>query len=255
MKSPSYYVQSLELDIEPNISDIDFGAASLEFEVDDSPEYDDEISALKFETGLELELQCYPNPVQDSEKESEETVGTIDTEVLVLVEGKKEEFEEHIITWEEEGYREIDWDLRYHIESGYITEVLSPMSSIVDNSFRGVLPGFAFTEPPSTESDELPVERTEFLRQYLSQNIREELVNYLDSLDLEYSSEEVEVVVNEIDEIEVDIPEGLENEYDQEEVQDLISRVFTRTVREEAGENIELLSVDVVNVESEEIAD
>lgn len=246
MKAPEYYIQGIELDLEPNLTDVEFGAVSLDFEVDDTPEYDDDLQCLKFESGIELELQCYPNPLHDSNKEAEEKIGNVESKILVVVEGAEEEFAEFISTWEEEGYRETEWDFRYHIESGYISEVFAPISSLIENSFRGVLPGLAFTEPPTSDQSELPVERTEFLRQYLQKNIQEELINYFQEvLDVEIDEEDIQIQVNTLGDIEVGIADELSGEYEQENINQIISEVFARVVREEADEEIESISIEL----------
>lgn len=252
MKSPRYYVQNLELDIEPNLTDIDFGKSNLTFEVDDSPEYDSDLGGLKFESGIELELECFPNPMHESNKDLEEEIGNIEVDIIVIIEGAKQEFEQHVSTWEEEGYRETDWDFRYHIESGIITEVFSPISNVVKNSFRGVLPGLAFTDPPSTDDDELPVERSEFLRQYLEENIRDEVVEYLsETVEMEFDIDEIEIHAESLKSLELHIPEELESEYDDQEIHNIVSSVFSRIVEEEAGEDIGSVSVEATEIDAD----
>lgn len=153
MKSPQYFVQEVELSIDPNIEDLDFGGAALDCEVDDTPIYNEELGALEFETRVVLDFLRYEGDLRDSRGGSDEQIGEATAEVKIIIKGDESEFQNYMRTWEEEGYRDVNWDFRYLVESGYLTEVIAPLGHIVDDSFRGVLPGLAFTESPDLESE------------------------------------------------------------------------------------------------------
>jgi len=253
MKSPQYYVQSLELELDPNLNDIDFGGSSLDFEVDDSPEYRKKDDELLFEANLGLEFNCYPASFHDTTRDTEDEVGSADIEVLVVLEGDEKEFEDYVSVWNEDGYRAVDWDFRYHIESGFITDVFSPIADVVDNSFRGVLPGLAFTEPPTSEPEGLSIERTEFLRQYLAENIKLELMEYISKVsESEFSEEDVRVTITEqMNDVKVEWPDEIEDEYEEDVANQIISSVFQRIIQEEVEEDIAISSVEIISIDEE----
>ena len=76
MKSPKYHVQEVNLEIHPNLEDVDIGRSALDFEVDEVPEYNQNLSALEFETELHLEFLCYEDTVRHC-RAQHSTEGTV----------------------------------------------------------------------------------------------------------------------------------------------------------------------------------
>ncbi|MCD2205295.1 hypothetical protein [Halobacterium sp. KA-6] len=203
MKSTEFYIQELELSLEPNVEDVDVGGIEIEFEVVNDPKYDEETQSLQSVFEITLDLKRYGSPLGDTppvSDEEENEVGEIVTEVIAAIEGSEEEFEEYISTWESDGYRSLPWEFRFHVESALISEVLSPVSGLVENSFRGILPMISLSEPPQTEQNEL---------EEIDDDLEEELTDKL--------SETVEEVLEGTEYDIGDIVGQLEEEEDEED--------------------------------------
>ncbi|WP_332898757.1 hypothetical protein [Haladaptatus sp. CMSO5] len=176
MKLAEYYIKELNLSIEPNFQGLDYGGISIDFEVSDNPQYDSEVGKLIVEYSLECSLTCYSTPHYESNREDEEEIGNVDVEVVTTVNGDEEEFEDALQIWKEDGYTSVPWEFRYHLESGFLSEVLSPISSLVDNSFRGVIPSLTFTNPPKDEKlldIDMDEWKRRFIKEFLEENIWE----------------------------------------------------------------------------------
>jgi hypothetical protein len=238
MKSPRYYVQEAEISIDPNFKDIDIGGASLEFEVDDSPQYDEDLGALVFETEINLDLFCYDDDLGETRAESGEDIGEVETEVKIVIEGNEAEFQKYLATWEDEGYREVDWDFRHHLESGYLTEVISPIGHLVDDSFRGVLPGLVFTEPPAIES-KMSDEDEDEINDIVEKEIKRRVLDYLEEgVSADVPEEDASINVDVLSAV-INIHLGEhEKELDRENV-DEISDIASETMTEEVTEYLD----------------
>lgn len=156
MKSTQFYIQELELEHEPNMDDVTLGFVEVEFEVLGQPEYLEDPGHLQSQFAIHFDLLSLDETGSDQTEQT--NVGQIDVEFLSVIKGTLDEFEDYLQTWKEEEYRAVDWDLRYHIESGLMTEVISPVASLIDNSFRGILPQMTLTEPPNQQSIHLGAE-------------------------------------------------------------------------------------------------
>jgi len=238
MKSPSYHVQEVDLTIDPNLEDIDIGRSALDFEVDEAPQYNQKLEVLEVETEINLDFRCYDDDLGESRGESDDQVGEAKVEVKVVIDGDESEFQDYLRTWEEEGYRNVDWDFRYHIESGYLTEVISPLAHLVDDSFRGVLPGVAFTDPPELTSG-ISEEKVDLINNEIEKQIHSLILDHLrENIEEEISEEEV-VVEADIKQSSVGIYVGeYEDQLDDEEVGDLAERV-TKSTKEVISEAID----------------
>ncbi|MFC7070643.1 hypothetical protein ACFQL9_13395 [Halobaculum lipolyticum] len=160
MKSPEYYIADLELKHEPNTDDVTIGGVDVEFEVLGEPEYVEEEEALKARFGFQIDMVHFEENDGDDEPE-QKADGSIDSEVLCYIEGDENEFSEHIDVWIEDGYRSVDWDFRFLIESGFMSGVISRISALVENSFRGILPQMSLTQPPQDGYSEFTIDSEE----------------------------------------------------------------------------------------------
>ena len=151
MKASKFYIQELELEHDPDPSELGLGQVEVEFEVLGPPTYDEETGRLHSEFALDISLSAFP--MEGEESEEPEDRGRIEVDLLNSIEGDEEEFEEHVETWEEEGYDSVDFSFRYHLESALMSDVISPISGLIKDSFRGVLPHMTLSSPPESQSE------------------------------------------------------------------------------------------------------
>jgi len=158
MKTTNLLVKDVDLSIDPDLEDRHFGWVDIEFRVIGDPEYSEELGALTAEFGLDLELNILPSPLANDIDE-QENVGDIEVEVISITEGEESEFEEYITQWKEENYRSLPFIFRYHIESAFMSDIMSPLANLLNNVFRGVVPQVTFTEsPPDIEEEDYEIE-------------------------------------------------------------------------------------------------
>lgn len=221
MKTTSLLINDLDLSVEPDFEDSHFGWVDIEFRVIGDPEYLDELGALTAEFGLDIDLNTLPNPLVNDIDEQEK-VGEIEVEVVSVIEGEKDEFEEYIAQWKEENYRSLPFNFRYHIESAFMTEVMSPLANLLNNTFRGIVPQVTFTEnPPDVEEenyeinidDNLSDEKMEKMQSKIEE-VRNEISSDADDL-----TEEIEELTGESLSLELKTEFAFSREDDDEEEQ------------------------------------
>lgn len=149
MQATRYQVTDVDLsltDTDPyNIED---GAVGVEFTPGSEPTYDAELSALIGTAILEIELYRHDGsgrPTPETGHDPDAKLGEISATFRLIVPGDEEELEAIASTWRDEGYLALSEEIRFHLESGIGTEIMNPLSDLVDNSFRGLLPHTRFT--------------------------------------------------------------------------------------------------------------
>jgi hypothetical protein len=158
MKTTELIIADLDLSVEENLTDRHFGWIDIEFRVIGDPEYIEEKGLFTAEFGLDIELYTLPNPLVNDIEEQEE-IGDIEIEVISVIEGEEQEFEGYINQWKSEEYRSLPFNFRYHIESAFMTEVMSPLANLLDNTFRGIVPQVTFTEnTPDIEGENYEID-------------------------------------------------------------------------------------------------
>jgi hypothetical protein len=218
--------------------------------VEDTPTYDEEYNGLIFESEIGLTLNCYQPPFHQTRDSEDEEVGNANVELLIYIEGDEDEFQEYIEVWEEKGYRSLDWNLRFYIESGIVTEIFGPIGGLVDNSYRGILPGISFTEPPESEPEELPVELSEFTQRYLAENIERKIIEFVSEIEeYDFGTDDIHVDVDEtVTDINIHLPEDIGDEFMEEHndiITEIIEEMVSHVVEDELDESVEITSIEV----------
>jgi hypothetical protein len=144
---PEYYIESLDLNANPEPSETTVGHVTVEFEMH-SPELFDEPEG--FASQLELSLELFEGEWTNDDKKE---FGNVDVEGIVFVEGSRDSLDTFHSQWTEGSYTDMDGEFIDHIESGILPKLLVPVANLVNNSFDGVLPRMRFT-PPDAEEDE-----------------------------------------------------------------------------------------------------
>jgi hypothetical protein len=198
MKTTELLVQNLDLSIDPSLEDRHFGWVDIEFRVIGDPEYLNELGVLKSEFGLEIDLKKLPNPLIN-EIEEEQKVGEIEIEAIAIIEGEEDEFEDYITQWKEDNYRSLPFMFRYHIESTFVSEIMAPLSSLLNNTFRGIVPQVTFTEnPPDIEGENYDLNlRGIDLEEENQERLQQEIEGYHEEVDSARDSliEEIEEII------------------------------------------------------------
>jgi len=240
MKSSEVYISDLDLSHEPNLSEIEQGSVSLEFEVIGNPVYDEDIDRLCGDFRISISMEENKSVKNETQKE----VGSVDVEVTATLPGEREELESYIQIWEEEGYHHLPKEVRYQIESSFTTRVFSPISGLIENSFRGILPGVMF----SGEKIEINKEIKEKIESDIEENVKS-----IDSLtDIDF---DIDVDIGEFwrDSLEIHTDDELkeiisENEELSDEINDIVSRILSENSPDKVSEVIaDDLNVTVEN--------
>lgn len=145
MKPPEYYIQSVEITSSPNFGDIKQYGASFNVSLD-KPEYSDEHQGLL--TDYDIDIKLYDmDEIEDPPDEIDDSMAEviIEAETTIFIEGEEDEFREILQSVDEELELELEEpDFIRHLESGVISKILAPLSALVDNSARGILPEISF---------------------------------------------------------------------------------------------------------------
>lgn len=160
---PQYYVRNLELSIESEVGEVVWGNVAVELDMSNPAieNKDDDTAEISCECNIHLDLYQFVGSNDDEDDDSTtedddsttEDVGEVDIEAWIVVEGKQEQLEEQIEIWTDEGYYETDENFRMVLESEILSDVLSPVSAIIDNSFKGIIPRIEFEESDHTDSE------------------------------------------------------------------------------------------------------
>lgn len=157
MKATRYQVTSVDLSLDnPDLSDIEDGAVKVDFQAGSEPEYDDELDALVGAATLNIDLYSHDGmgrPPQGTIGDPDAKLGDISVTFRIILEGNSDTLTTIVTTWQENGYTALDSDTRFHLESGIGTEIMNPLSDLIDSSFRGLLPHTRFTQGTLDESD------------------------------------------------------------------------------------------------------
>ena len=220
MKTTDLLIQDVDLSIDPDLEDRHFGWVDIEFRVIGDPEYLDDIGALAAEFGLDVDLNLLPNPLVN-EVEEQEKVGEIEIEVISIIEGDEDEFEEYISQWKEENYRSLPFMFRYHIESAFMSDVMSTLANLLNNVYRGVLPQVTFTEsPPDIEEEQYEVEIGGFdIDEEDHEELQEKIEQFLDDIEPEREEfvKDMEDIVGESLSLDVSTELTIEEEEEERE--------------------------------------
>lgn len=151
MNATRYQVTSVDLNLnEPNLADIEDGAVKVDFQPGSEPEFDEELGALVGRATLDIELYSHDGvgrPPQGTVGDPDARLGDISVTFRIILEEEEDddEIEDIVATWRDDGYLDLDSDTRFHLESGIGTEIMNPLSDLIDSSFRGLLPHTRFT--------------------------------------------------------------------------------------------------------------
>jgi hypothetical protein len=235
MKNPEFYITEVDLSLDVEPGEIYFGITEYELEIDEEPKFTKEKRELETEFTLSGVLNKYPRPIQDT-NQNEEEVGDFEVEAIITVHGDETEFEDYLEVWKDEGYKSLPGDFRYHIESGFMTEVLSPIAGLVDNSFRGILPGLRFTGTLEEER-RAEIDLEDRKKEFLEYAIERELIGILNGgLEIEVESmESTEVMISEDEKgvIEINLGSDIKEKIEEnEEIQDRVQKATSEIVTE-----------------------
>jgi len=149
MQATRYQVTDVDLSLtDSNPYNIEDGAVGVEFTPGSKPTYNSELDALIGTATLEIELYRHDGsgrPTPETSQDPDAKLGEISATFRLIVPGDEEELESIASTWRDEGYSELGEETRFQLESGIGTEIMNPLSDLVDNSFRGLLPHTRFT--------------------------------------------------------------------------------------------------------------
>ncbi|MFC6974788.1 hypothetical protein ACFQL1_09005 [Halomicroarcula sp. GCM10025709] len=158
MQATRYQVLAVDLELnDPHLSDIEDGAIGAELTPGSEPTFNEELGALVGTATLDIDL--YADDESDRAPaemvgDSDLQLGDIAVDFRIILPEDRDSIEEHLETWQEDGYHELDSDFRFHLESGIGTEIMNPLSDLIDDSFRGLLPYTRFTPEADAEDVE-----------------------------------------------------------------------------------------------------
>lgn len=238
MRSSNVYVRDLDFSHEPNLDRTEQGNIEIAFEVIGDPEYDEKIRSLCGDFRISITMWQQDESIEEDRNQ----VGSAEVEVTVTLPGEEEEIESYIKTWKKDGYHHLPEKVRYQIESSFTTQVFGPLSSLVDNSFRGILPGILFsTEPVRIEEDTKKEIETE-----IEKRIRE-------VAESEGEEADIEVDVGDFwrDDASIELgPLGEVAEKD-EELKQAINEIIGEVLEQNTPENISLSTEEMDVVDSD----
>lgn len=153
---PRYYITNVELEFDPIIGQTILGNISMSIDMY-SPEFDKDSSLFTCWCDLGIELDV-TGVREEGDEIEEETLGEIDLEMIIALEGRDGELasvdiDDEIETWSEDGYSAISKNLRYIIESEILNEILFPLSSLLSDQYRGLTPRIALQSSEQREED------------------------------------------------------------------------------------------------------
>lgn len=149
---PDYYVEGVDINVEPKEGETIPGQVAMDFEMSD-PEYNEYAGGFRCQASLDMQLFTEGNaPWQVEGEDDTEQFGEASMETVVFVPGPHSRFEEYIETWDANGYEALDEEFIYHLESGILQHVITPIGDLLSNSYSGVVPRMIFT-PRFDEQD------------------------------------------------------------------------------------------------------
>lgn len=154
MKNVRYYITSLNLSAEPDIGEVELASATIDIVLPQEPLLEDDGKLLRAEFEFEVELVNHEGDPDKPEEMDEEIVGDIDIEFVATIEGEEGEFSDVVDTWKDEGYPAVRKDFRFYFESGIMSDVLAPVSNVIDSSVRGLIPAVQFSRDPNDVQEE-----------------------------------------------------------------------------------------------------
>jgi hypothetical protein len=144
--TPTYYITSVDLDFDPIIGDTVPGNVTVEIGMYD-PDFHDDSMLFTCRCELEISLQATGANDEDTEYETME-MGDIDVDMIIALEGNNtydsEYYQAHIDQWEDEGYTSTSDEFQMQIESELLHDVFYPLSSLLRDSYRGIIPRIRF---------------------------------------------------------------------------------------------------------------
>ncbi|QCC49472.1 hypothetical protein [Halobellus limi] len=151
LELPEYYVESVDIDITPEVGHTVHGQVSSQFTVQ-NPELCEDPAGLTCEAELELDLYRDGDaPWQISDPDDADEFGHIHALTQIFIPGEPDEFSPHYEEWNNGSYRDVDREFMQHLESGILHQVISPLGDLVGNSFNGVVPRMIITPPEYDE--------------------------------------------------------------------------------------------------------
>lgn len=158
MREAEYHIRNIRADLNPTLGEIRFSGPHVELEMGEG-EYDSEEDTLTAEATIEIELfsgeahqEAEDGEFGDPDQGSIELdLGIFIQELSTLVD-EDVEIEEEMSKWREGQYEDIHLQIISIIESGFVSEIFSPLDNLLEDSFMGLLPFYRFTK--GTEEDE-----------------------------------------------------------------------------------------------------
>lgn len=153
---PEYYVESVDVDVEPREGETIPGQVAMDFEMSD-PEHNEYAGGFRCRASLDMQLYTEENaPWQVESEEETERFGEASMETIVFVEGPQSRFEEYVEAWEKGGYEALDEEFVHHLESGILQHAISPIGDLLSNSYSGIVPRMVFTRRFEDRDSETP---------------------------------------------------------------------------------------------------
>jgi hypothetical protein len=147
---PEYYIQSVNIDMSPIISETVIGTMGTNIQIEE-PFLDNNPKGFQCEVALSLHLFSEGEAPWQTE-DTNEPFGTVDVEFVTYVPDEPNVIEPHIEDWISTGeYRTATHDFRHHIESGILQYIINPIGTLVETTYTGMIPRIAFTPTEQTE--------------------------------------------------------------------------------------------------------
>lgn len=161
MRNTEYHIKKINADLNPVLGETSYASTHLKFEMGEGT-YNDEEDLLTTDATLELKLFSKEDYEEDKDEDEELKVpsyGSIEIE-MALYAGNVSEFlegdvdiEAQMAIWKDDGYEHMHKGLIASIETGILSEIISPIDHLLDDSFSGILPMFIFTSSPDDGTD------------------------------------------------------------------------------------------------------
>jgi len=157
---PEYYIDSLNIDVSPRVQNPIQGSVSLEFDMTNPQLVDDPEG---FRCLAEIELRTYERGDapwerdQTDETEEEDPHGLIEVSAIVFLPGPQSEYQEYYDSWDNGSYHDLGDDFIYHLESGILQHIVTPIGDLLENSYTGIIPRMRFSQradPEESDSDD-----------------------------------------------------------------------------------------------------
>lgn len=154
MKQIEYHITDLRASLHPVPGETKPVAVNFRLEMGEADLLgDDDI----LQSNLSIELD-FLDETQDVD-EDDPRFGDLTLDMIIYLEIEEDTFspeiviEDEIRTWNDEGYRHVDPQVIQEIEGDIIAQILSPLSQLLSDSFRNIIPRLRFTYNPDEFED------------------------------------------------------------------------------------------------------